>query len=153
MILDLETPAAWPNHWPTISIGITISSCHGNCRARACLDARYSGFEYDQAIYGLRAVMQPYSLVGLHCTRLTEQEIDHVIAEGMQLPSGEMLGRRVNSLVTAGLVTEAVAARLIAKTKPTSAVAPAWHSGRERHRLVLSVLGRRGIVQLARWRP
>lgn len=31
---------------------------------------KVSGFEYDPVIYGLCAVLQPNSLVGLYCTRL-----------------------------------------------------------------------------------
>lgn len=75
---------------------------------------RVSGAEYDAAIYGLCDALQPYSLIGLHCTRLTEQEIEHIIAHGMQLPNGAMLAARIDRLVADGVITAEVAERLTA---------------------------------------
>lgn len=69
---------------------------------------------YDQIVYGLRAVLQPYSLVGLHCTKLTEVGIQHILANGMQLPDGKMLARRINQLVANGHLDDTVAAELLA---------------------------------------
>jgi hypothetical protein len=57
--------------------------------------SRISPARYDQIVYGLRAVLQPYSIVGLHCTKLTEEEIQHILANGMQPPDGKMLALRL----------------------------------------------------------
>ncbi|MFA5952221.1 MAG: hypothetical protein WC807_18275 [Hyphomicrobium sp.] len=117
MILNLDEPAAWPK-----PLAEYLDQNHDlflswERQGEGTPGRKVSGFEYDQAIYGLRAVMRPYSLIGLHCTRLTDREIDHILAEGMQLPSGEMLARRVNDLLVAGEVTETIAARLIAENQ------------------------------------
>ena len=46
---------------------------------------------YDQAIYGLIDVVQPYVITGWYCSRLTDTEIRHILREGMQLPNETML--------------------------------------------------------------
>jgi hypothetical protein len=63
-------------------------------------DKRPSGQEYDKAIYGLRDILitDESMLLGYHCTRLTDLEIQHVLANGMQLPNEEMLYQRIESL-------------------------------------------------------
>ena len=72
-----------------------------------------SGPEYDRAIYGLRDVLKTdYVLQGYHCTRLTEPEIEHILANGMQVPDREMLCSRINALERAGVVEPGISERL-----------------------------------------
>jgi hypothetical protein len=53
--------------------------------------------EYDEAIYTLRHILRgaDYTLRGYHCTRLTDEEIQNILANGMSLPSGSMLQERI----------------------------------------------------------
>ena len=117
MIIDLESPDTWP-----MPLTDYLDQHHDlflswEMQAEGAVGRKVSGFEYDQAICGLRCVMQPYSLVGLHCTRLTEQEIADIAADGMQLPNGDMLQRRVGQLVASGLVSESIGTKLLARNQ------------------------------------
>ncbi|MDH6258420.1 hypothetical protein [Bradyrhizobium sp. BR13661] len=76
-----------------------------------------SGPEYDAALYGLRAALDACELRGYHCTRLTESEIGHIVANGMQLPSGSMLRKRIHALQGDGLIDATVAKRLVEKNQ------------------------------------
>jgi hypothetical protein len=113
VIIDLECPDTWPE--PLVSylakhhdalLGWEQGDQPGNPYVLAA--------RYDQIVYGLRAVLQPYSIVGLHCTKLTEEEIQHILANGMQLPNGRMLAQRIRQLVANGHLDDAVAAKLLA---------------------------------------
>lgn len=105
--LDLDRPNTWP------------------VELRAYLDKHYNLFlgwetkqwevsahDFDTAIDGLASALQPYELLGWHCTRLTNGEIDYIRRNGMQLPNAEMLARRINSLVAASILAPS-AARLL----------------------------------------
>src|ERR1700722_6386704 len=65
--------------------------------------------EYDDALHGLRAVLNNHTLHGYHCTRLTIGEITHITSNGMQLPNGEMLRRRIQTIEDAGLIAKPAA--------------------------------------------
>ncbi|MEZ4670426.1 MAG: hypothetical protein R3E39_21170 [Anaerolineae bacterium] len=61
--------------------------------------------EYDHTIYMLREVLHTDSMMrGYHCTRLTEYEIQQVLANGMQLPNQNFLYQRIEALNQAGLI-------------------------------------------------
>jgi hypothetical protein len=70
---------------------------------------------YDRALLGLRSLLNPYTLRGYHCTRLTETEIEHVISTGMQPPNSTILQGRIQALEDAGLIERRVADRLRAE--------------------------------------
>ncbi|MGH6680310.1 MAG: hypothetical protein ACREDL_15595, partial [Bradyrhizobium sp.] len=72
---------------------------------------------YDQAIYGLIDVLQPYAITGWHCSRLTDAEIRHVLREGMKLPNATMLSRRIDALVGSGDLELDIALRLKEKNQ------------------------------------
>lgn len=95
MLLNLKKPASWPTD------------------LRSYLESRHDlflGWErggvaahlYDEAIYGLIDVLQPYAITGWHCSRLTDAEIRHILCEGMQLPNAAMLNNRIDALVASG---------------------------------------------------
>ncbi len=103
--LDLEDLAAWPDD------------------LRAYLDRHYdlllgweagkvSGLDYDRAIYGLQRALEPYGVIGWHCTRLTEAECATILSSGMQLPNCSILHRRLDTLLRSGFLTEALTERL-----------------------------------------
>ena len=52
---------------------------------------KFSGKAFDKAIYGLRDILQAYEILGWHCTRLTDAEVDEILRDGMELPNAEML--------------------------------------------------------------
>ncbi len=68
--------------------------------------------EYESFIEGLRTVLSNQVLRGYHCTRLTEQEVNEIIANGMQLPNQTMLRNRIQMLQNAGSINAAIAERL-----------------------------------------
>jgi hypothetical protein len=70
---------------------------------------------YDRALNGLRRVLNNHALHGYHCTRLTEAEIEHIKPNGMQLPNGAMLKRRIEALEAAGLISTEIARALVAE--------------------------------------
>lgn len=74
-----------------------------------------AALKFDHAIYGLRAVLDPHVLHGYHCTRLTEQEIGHIVANGMQLPNASVLSERIQNAQEAGLIDRHAADRLRAE--------------------------------------
>lgn len=113
MFIELERPDTWPE-----SLATYLAKHHDALLGWEQGDRpggpHISAARYDQIVYGLRAVLQPYSIVGLHCTKLTEEEIQHILANGMQLPDGKMLARRIGQLVANGDLDDALAAKLLA---------------------------------------
>jgi hypothetical protein len=73
--------------------------------------------QFDQAIYELSNQLRSHSLRDYHCTRLTDQEIMEIKANGMGLPCPEMLNRRIAALVRSGDLSSAEAVRLSAKNQ------------------------------------
>jgi hypothetical protein len=85
VIIDLERPEIWPE--PLASyLAAHHDALLGWEEGDGSRGPRISPARYDQIVYGLWAALQPYSIVGLHCTKLTEEEIQHILANGMQLP-------------------------------------------------------------------
>ena len=115
---------------------------------------------YDKTIEGLRAVLNNHSLHGYHCTRLTAGEIKTIENEGMQLPDGSMLRRRIQRLQTEGVIAEHVAKALIENNQADASHPERAKSGlvllfrtahrrRKRNRFALTVLGRRSAISFA----
>ncbi|WP_152545657.1 hypothetical protein [Mesorhizobium sp. NBIMC_P2-C4] len=46
---------------------------------------------YDAAVYAVVDALQPYSVVGWHCTRLADHEIDDIKASGMVLLDADLV--------------------------------------------------------------
>lgn len=76
---------------------------------RSSSTPRSAAAEYDNALNGLRAVLNKHTLHGYHCTRLIPDEISHITVEGMQLPDGAMLRRRIDTAQAKGLLPDTVA--------------------------------------------
>jgi hypothetical protein len=57
---------------------------------------------HERRLAELAELLKRYSLRGLHCSRLTEDEIRTIECNGMSLPSEEMLHRRIDARVAAG---------------------------------------------------
>jgi hypothetical protein len=78
---------------------------------------RVDAAKYDRAMYGLIDALQPYAIVGWHCTRLTHREIADIEAGGMQLPNAAMLSRRIDNVAKDGFLPAALTERLKAKNQ------------------------------------
>ena len=63
--------------------------------------------------HGVLGLARAATLRGWHCTRLTDDEIAHVTAHGMQLPNRDVLIDRIRRIEAAGTITANVAKRLI----------------------------------------
>jgi hypothetical protein len=112
MLLELGQPAAWPPELRDYlgahsDLFVKWESAPGDVQADT----------YDAAIYGLVKVLQPYAMVGWHCTRLTEAEIAHVLRSGIQMPDGTMLRRRIEGLVQTGVMTKDIALQLVLRNQ------------------------------------
>ena len=106
-LLALDCPASWP---PAL---LGYLDQHADVFLRwETKRSRISPQVFDQAMGGLRDALQPYEIVGWHCTRLTDAEADEVRRNGMQLPNAEMLARRIEALVKDNLIEPYIAQRL-----------------------------------------
>lgn len=76
-------------------------------------DSKVSSYVYDNLIDGLKNILRTnYVLHGYHCTRLTEDEIHFILANGMQLPDQNMLYKRIDLIEKAGLINSYISERL-----------------------------------------
>lgn len=103
--LPLLTPAFWPE-----SLRAFLAAHHELFLDWATGPKRFSATAYDRAIYQLMELLQPYSLLAWHCTRLTEREIDAILSGGMQPPNETILHARIDALVSEGAISSEVAA-------------------------------------------
>jgi len=77
--------------------------------------------QYDNALHGLRAVLNSHELHGCHCTRLTMSEIRHIASSGMQLPNAALLRSRIQAIQDDGLIDASIAQRLMADNQADEA--------------------------------
>lgn len=68
--------------------------------------------QYDFAHEELYKALLPFHLKGYHCTRLTESEILNITNDGTILPNLDFLTRRIDTLVSCGILTSEIANRL-----------------------------------------
>lgn len=104
VLLDLDKPELWPD-----ALREYLHDHHDLFLNWEMGSGQVSGHEFDSAIYSLMDALQPYAITGWHCTRLTDNEIDHIVRSGMQLPNTAMLNRRIDTLVADGRVTDEIA--------------------------------------------
>ena len=106
-LLDLDLPRSWP-----VELLGYLDEHHDLFRGWDDGQGEVSAETFDHAVYGLRRALQPYQILGWHCTRLTDAEAEVIRRNGMQLPDAEMLASRIDSLVKTGLTTPDIARRL-----------------------------------------
>lgn len=110
--LLLEQPESWPSELLAVlqnhhELFIDWEEGRATGRAKA----------YDRAIYDVAEHLQPYSVLGWHCTRLTINEIDKILADGIQMPNAEILRRRIDDCVMEKFLTPEIATTLRAKNQ------------------------------------
>ena len=62
-------------------------------------------------------LLQSTTLRGWHCTRLTEQEVEHIKSHGMQPPNLQVLSERIRRAQADGIIEDKIAERLIAENQ------------------------------------
>ena len=102
--IDLDHPATWPK-----AVCAFLAEHHELFLRWETRQGGVSPQMFDRAIVGLANVLQPHEMVGWHCTRLTDQEIEEISRNGMRLPDGTMLGRRIDAVAEAGCLAPDVA--------------------------------------------
>ena len=106
-LLDLDSPTSWPAELRTY-----LDEHYDLFLAWETKLGKFSGKAFDKAIYGLRDILQAYEILGWHCTRLTDAEVDEILRDGMDLPNAEMLTRRIDALLKTNVIEPNVARRL-----------------------------------------
>lgn len=76
-----------------------------------------SAQEYDSAIYGMRELLKEHSLIGYHCTKLTENEIESIRENGLLLQNGDSLNKRILQLEKDGLIESGIALELSSRNQ------------------------------------
>lgn len=107
-VLNIDDTDTWPdelNHFLSENEDLIIG---WECDAPKTTSA----IQFDQMIYSMRKILKKYSLLGYHCTKLTDSEITHIQAHGMSLQDKGSLCVRIDELLTQELITNAVAERL-----------------------------------------
>ncbi len=69
--------------------------------------------ERDRVWLATNELLKPYTLLGRHCSRLTEFEVEYIRQNGMQLPNSDTLRERIRRLETEGLITAEIGDQLI----------------------------------------
>lgn len=115
--IELGRPEAWPSDLIAV-----LTEHHDALRSRE--QGPLSG-GYDAAVYAVADALKPYSIVGWHCTRLADHEIDDIKASGMVLLDVDFVVRRVDAAIQHGLSSAEQGARL----KATNQAAERYRAG------------------------
>ena len=110
--IDLDHPPTWPEELCAFleehhELFLRWETKQGSVLAQTFDEAIVRTF--DEAIVRLANLLRPYEIVGWHCTRLTDEEIEEISCNGMGLPDGRMLTRRINAVEEAGCLAPDVA--------------------------------------------
>ena len=68
--------------------------------------------EREDILEKINILLQPEQLVGWHCTKLTNSEINKIQRLGMCLPSLELLEERISNLINEGVISPEVGEKL-----------------------------------------
>jgi hypothetical protein len=109
-VLDLTNLSTWP-----LEIISHLDKNHNIYIGWESGRKRPPASGYDAAIYELKDIVRSsdYTMRGYHCTRLTEAEIQTILASGMFLPNQAMLHKRIADVAAAGMLEESVAQLLM----------------------------------------
>lgn len=112
-IIDLNNYKTWPGiltDYLEERTAFFEKFCGGSISYR---DSGQLARVYDQIVVDVKSILRPYKILGYHCCRLTELEIDAIKTEGMFLPNPTTLLKRVEKLVETGVIGKDVAHKLI----------------------------------------
>jgi hypothetical protein len=116
VIINLEDPSSWPIDL-VIYLERHLDLFVGWENGAQGKGTSVSPQKFDRAICGLCDVLKSHSLIGWHCTRLTDDEIEAITAYGMRPPDAQMLGARIDALAKAGVIAADIAEKLCAKNQ------------------------------------
>jgi hypothetical protein len=116
VIINLEDPSSWPTDL------VIYLERHRHLFVGWENGAQGKGTsvlpqKFDRAICGLCDVLKSHSLIGWHCTRLTQDEIEAITTSGMTPPDAQMLTARIDALAKAGVITADIAKKLCAENQ------------------------------------
>ena len=94
--IDLDLPTTWPG-----ALCAFLENHHELFLRWETKQGGVSAQMFDKAIVDLSSVLLRYEIIGWHCTRLREMEINEISHNGMQLPNAAMLARRIDAVVEA----------------------------------------------------
>ena len=106
-LINLEQPQSWP-----AQLMLCLETNYEIFDGWERCDGSISGPRFDAAISELAEAIKPYGMIGWHCTRLTDKEIESICRSGMQLPNQATLHARVDALTLSGKISNAIAERL-----------------------------------------
>ena len=133
-MLDLDHPDTWP-----VELRQVLDKLRPVFQNWELELPGRSPLEFDAAVRTLGEALLPYALRGYHFTRLTEEEAEHIKANGLEVLSADLLERRIASQVACGSMTQEQANRLLAnnQVRESNRAGMAWfcfypaHSVRE----------------------
>ncbi len=103
-LISLADPTTWPRNL----VGVLE-------RHETLFQAWFTGHPvqsvaaFDAAHADVRGALDTCEVIGWHCTRLTDAEIALIEADGMQIPSVQMLNERIDRLVETGQIAAPIA--------------------------------------------
>ncbi|WP_374618602.1 hypothetical protein [Devosia sp.] len=97
ILIDLDRPEDWPADLVDV-----LETCHDALRSR---EVGPLSDRFDAAIYAIVDALEPYSIVGWHCTRLAEHEIEDIRSRGMALLDVDLVSRRVDAAIQHRLIS------------------------------------------------
>lgn len=115
MILDDE--ATWPDEVKTFlkSKGQPLLDYELSMTGK---DIDFNPYLYDSLHRELTELLAAYQLENaFHCTKLTDDEINYIQQDGMQLPNQDILNTRIDKLEQIGVISPIVSAKLKANNE------------------------------------
>lgn len=98
-ILYIDQPAKWSE-----SLKSALSRVRPVMRAWEMDLPAKDAVNFECAISELSDALQDYSLRGWHCTRLTDNEIANIKANGLEVLSPKLIERRISDLIHQGML-------------------------------------------------
>ncbi len=127
-IVDYERPHTWPQALTNL-LDDNAETLKAYERERARIDALCEADIYergrpqwnrhkderDQVVDRADEILSDERLLGFHCTRLADDEISDIRANGLNLPGASLLEKRISGRVQAGEISENLGRRLLNK--------------------------------------
>ena len=127
-----------PSTWPADVVQVLMADMDGLADWFLDRPGKLAAF-FDGAVGRLEAVLVRHEVVGFHCTRLTNSEIETILSQGLQMPDAAMLETRIAARVSEGHFDTEMAAALLArhqagdknrKGRVWFCLFPPWRAGR-----------------------
>ncbi len=103
-LINLADPTTWPRNL------VGVLEWHESLfQAWFTGHSVQNGAAFDEAHAAVRGALDTCEVIGWHCTRLTDAEIVLIEADGMLLPSVQLLNERIDRLVETGQIAAPIA--------------------------------------------